>query len=121
MCSLNMLLEQILRGVQLRTELSEDLRGIEILGLEYDSRRVEAGFLFFAFPGARADGREFAQQAVDKGAIAAVSELPVPDGFLGRWIEVEHGRQALALAARNFYGNPAERLKLTGVTGTNGK
>ena len=46
--------------------------------------------------------------------------------FLGRWIEVEHGRQALALAARNFYGNPASgnpdaRLKLTGVTGTNGK
>ncbi len=55
------------------------------------------------------------------GAIAAVSELPVPEGFRGAWIEVEHGRQALALAARNFYGNPAERLKLTGVTGTNGK
>ena len=75
-------------------------------GLEYDSRRVEPGFLFFAFPGARADGREFAQQAVEKGAVAAVSELPAPDGFLGRWIEVEHGRQALALAARNFYGKP---------------
>ncbi len=50
-----------------------------------------------------------------------MSELPPPEGFRGAWIEVEHGRQALALAARNFYGKPDERLKLTGVTGTNGK
>ena len=92
-----------------------------VTGLEYDSRRVQPGFLFFAFPGARADGREFAQQAIEKGAVAAVSELAAPHGFLGRWIEVEHGRQALALAARNFYGKPDARLKLTGVTGTNGK
>ena len=90
-------------------------------GLEYDSRRVQAGFLFFAFPGARADGREFAKQAMDKGAVAVVSELPAPEGFQGTWIEVEHGRQALAVASRNFYGNPDERLGLTGITGTNGK
>lgn len=116
-----MTIEEILQGVRLRKELPADLEKAVVTGLEYDSRRVEPGFLFFAFPGARADGREFAQQAIEKGAVAAVSELPAPERFLGRWIEVEHGRQALALAARNFYGNPAERLKLTGVTGTNGK
>jgi UDP-N-acetylmuramoyl-L-alanyl-D-glutamate--2,6-diaminopimelate ligase len=116
-----MTIEQILQGVRLRKELPMELRKTAGAGLEYDSRGVQPGFLFFAFPGARADGREFAQQAVDKGAVAAVSELPAPAGFRGAWIEVEHGRQALALAARNFYGNPAERLKLTGVTGTNGK
>src|SRR3984885_182878 len=121
-----MIVEAILQGVRLRKELPADLRKAVVTGLEYDSRRVQPGYLFFAFPGARADGREFAQQAIEKGAIAAVSELPAPQGFLGRWIEVEHGRQALALAARNFYGNPASgnpdaRLKLTGVTGTNGK
>jgi len=116
-----MTITEILQGVRLRRELPGDLGKEPVAGLEYDSRRVEPGFLFFAFPGARADGREFAQQAAEKGAVATVSELPAPAGFQGRWIEVEHGRQALALAARNFYRNPAERLKLTGVTGTNGK
>ena len=116
-----MTISEVLQGVRLRKELLGDLGEASVTGLEYDSRRVQPGFLFFAFPGARADGREFAQQAVDKGAIAVVSELPAPQGFLGRWIEVEHGRRALALAARNFYGDSAERLKLTGVTGTNGK
>src|ERR1035438_4432455 len=116
-----MTLEQILRGVQLRGELFGDLRGIEIRGLEYDSRRVEAGFLFFAFPGLRADGREFARSAVERGALAVASELPAPAGFEGTWIEVEHGRRALARASSNFYGEPDRRLNLTGVTGTNGK
>src|SRR5271167_2516110 len=109
------------QGVRLEQVLPGDLGKSPVAGLEYDSRRVQRGFLFFAFPGARADGREFARQALDKGAIATVSELPAPQGFRGAWIEVEHGRQALALAARNFYGKPDERLKLTGVTGTNGK
>lgn len=116
-----MTVEEILLGVPLRNKLPQDLRKLPVSGLEYDSRRVQPGFLFFAFPGARADGREFAQQAVEKGAIATVSELAAPGGFGGAWIEVEHGRQALALASRNFYGNPTARLKLTGVTGTNGK
>jgi UDP-N-acetylmuramoyl-L-alanyl-D-glutamate--2,6-diaminopimelate ligase len=108
-------------GDRLRQELASGLGQVSVTGLEYDSRRVQPGYLFFAFPGARADGRQFAQQAIDRGAIAALSELPAPQGFRGAWIEVEHGRQALALAARNFYGKPDERLKLTGVTGTNGK
>lgn len=116
-----MTVEAILQGVRLRRELPLDLGRAQVAGLEYDSRRVHPGFLFFAFPGARADGREFAQQAIEKGAIAVVSELPAPDGFAGRWIEVEHGRHALALAGRNFYGNTAERVMLTGITGTNGK
>jgi UDP-N-acetylmuramoyl-L-alanyl-D-glutamate--2,6-diaminopimelate ligase len=116
-----MTIEEILQGVALRKELPGDLGKVPVQGLEYDSRRVEPGFLFFAFPGARSDGREFAAQALEKGAVATVSALPPPDGFLGSWIEVEHGRQALALAARNFYRSSTKRLKLTGVTGTNGK
>jgi UDP-N-acetylmuramoyl-L-alanyl-D-glutamate--2,6-diaminopimelate ligase len=116
-----MTIQEILLGVRLRRELAGDLGKTSVTGLEYDSRRVQPGFLFFAFPGARTDGREFAQQAIEKGAVATVSELPAPDGFRGRWIEVEHGRRALALVGRNFYRNPPERLMLTGVTGTNGK
>lgn len=116
-----MTLDQILDGVRLRRELPEDLRRLQVAGLEYDSRKVEAGFLFFAFPGSRADGREFAQSALVKGAMAVVSELAAPQGFSGPWIEVEHGRRALAIASRNFFDKPDERLGLTGVTGTNGK
>ncbi len=116
-----MTLAAILNGVKLRAALSAEVGSKEVTGLEYDSRKVERGFLFFAFAGARADGREFAQQAIAKGAIAVLSELPAPEGFQGTWIEAGHGRQALAIAARNFYGQPDQRLFLTGVTGTNGK
>src|SRR5258708_3516040 len=116
-----MILEKVLQGVSVRKELPEDLRSISITGLEYDSRRVEPGYLFFAFPGSKTDGREFAQPAMAKRAVAVVSELPAPVGFQGPWIEVERGRRALARASRNFYHRPDERLGLTGVTGTNGK
>ena len=82
----------------------------------------EQGFLFFAFPGSRADGRQFAEDALARGAVAVASESGrPPERWAARWIQVEHGRQALALAARNYYGKPDERLGLTGITGTNGK
>jgi UDP-N-acetylmuramoyl-L-alanyl-D-glutamate--2,6-diaminopimelate ligase len=116
-----MTLDEVLDGVRLRKELPEDLRKMQVAGLEYDSRKVEPGFLFFAFPGSRADGREFAQAALDQGAAAVVSDLAAGAGFRGPWIEVEHGRRALALASSNFYGKPDQKLGLTGVTGTNGK
>ncbi len=116
-----MTLADILNGVRLRAPLSLETGSREVTGLEYDSRKVQTGFLFFAFPGARADGRQFAQEAIAKGAVAVVSELPAPTDFQGTWIEAEHGRQALATAARNFYDHPDQRLGLTGVTGTNGK
>ncbi|MGC9969008.1 MAG: UDP-N-acetylmuramoyl-L-alanyl-D-glutamate--2,6-diaminopimelate ligase [Bryobacteraceae bacterium] len=93
----------------------------EVRGIACDSRKVAPGFLFFAFPGQRADGRAFAAQAVERGAVAVVSESARPEGFPGVWIQVEHGRRALALAARAFYGRPDERLGITGITGTNGK
>jgi len=102
--------------------MAPELAGADIGGLEYDSRRVGEGFLFFAFPGSRADGRRFAEDALARGAVAVVSESGCPPGpRVSRWIQVEHGRQALALAARNYYGKPDERLGLTGITGTNGK
>ena len=116
-----MTLGEILAGVRLKAPLSPQLSQIRLEGLDYDSRRVKPGFLFFAFAGSRTDGRQFAQNAVERGAAAVVSESAAPDGFDAPWIEVEHGRQALALAARNFYRQPDERIALTGITGTNGK
>jgi len=119
-----MKLSQLLAGVALREALTPALAGLEVTGLEYDSRRVEKGFVFFAFAGSRVDGRQFAQDALAKGALAVVSELPRPAEFAGAsgaWIQVEHGRHALATAARNFYHHPDERILFTGITGTNGK
>lgn len=114
-------LEGVLAGVRLRSEVPPVVRLENVLNLEYDSRRVTPGTLFFAFPGAKADGRQYAPQAIERGAIAVVSELPSPEAFTGPWIQVEHGRRALAQSCRNFFGPPEQNLFLNAVTGTNGK
>jgi UDP-N-acetylmuramoyl-L-alanyl-D-glutamate--2,6-diaminopimelate ligase len=116
-----MILGQILPGERLQQPLTPELAAAEAGGIAYDSRRVRPGDLFFAFPGAHADGREFARDALARGAVAVVAESPAPRELAARWIAVDHGRKTLALAARNFYGKPDERLGLTGITGTNGK
>ena len=110
----SMTLQEVLSGVRLRAALPPEVSRMTVAGLEYDSRRVAAGELFFAFQGQNADGRLFAREAVKRGAPAVVSELPKPDDFTGVWIEVEHGREAMALASRNFFGAPDERIVLTG-------
>jgi UDP-N-acetylmuramoyl-L-alanyl-D-glutamate--2,6-diaminopimelate ligase len=93
-----------------------------ISGLEYDSRRVKPGDVFVAMRGEASDGNQFIDQAVAAGAVAVVtdsaSEKPRPDVA---WAQVPHGRRALARLSANFYKRPAERLAITGITGTNGK
>jgi UDP-N-acetylmuramoyl-L-alanyl-D-glutamate--2,6-diaminopimelate ligase len=116
-----MTLSETLAGVVLQKPLAPELANLAIDGLDYDSRRVGENFLFFAFSGSRVDGRQFAQQAAARGALAVASESEAPAGFSAPWIQVAQGRQALALASRNFYGKPDERIGLTGITGTNGK
>jgi UDP-N-acetylmuramoyl-L-alanyl-D-glutamate--2,6-diaminopimelate ligase len=116
-----MMLSEVLAEAQLQSEIPPDLARQTVAGLEYDSRGVQPGFVFFAFPGAKVDGRAFAAQAAEKGALATVSELPAPAGWTAPWLQVAHGRQTLALAARTFYGKLDEKLCLIGITGTNGK
>jgi UDP-N-acetylmuramoyl-L-alanyl-D-glutamate--2,6-diaminopimelate ligase len=115
----------VLEGVRLRGVLARPWAEIKVGGLEYDSRRVEKDTLFFAFAGARVDGRQFARDAEARGACAVVSELPRSEDLTAPigipWIQVEHGRKALAIAARNFYAQPDEQVHFTGITGTNGK
>ena len=112
---------EVLAGVPLVSELPPSLAQTQIQGLDYDSRRVKPGYLFFAFPGSRVDGRVYAGQAAAKGAIAVASELAPPEGITVPWIQVEHGRHALALASKTFYGKLDEKIPLIGITGTNGK
>ncbi|MDQ1471403.1 MAG: UDP-N-acetylmuramoyl-L-alanyl-D-glutamate--2,6-diaminopimelate ligase [Bryobacterales bacterium] len=116
-----MRLSEVLAGTTLLSELPPEAARLEVKGLEYDSRKVQPGYLFFAFAGARADGREFAVQALEKGALAVVSEAEAPAGFAGLWLRTEHGRRTLALASRKFYGELDRKVTLTGITGTNGK
>ena len=114
-------LKRVFEAVPLLGAVPADLLAAEVSGLAYDSRKVESGYLFFAFAGAKTDGAQFANAALQNGALAIVSDRPRPGGFHGTWLQVAHGRQALASAARNFFKRPDERIALTGVTGTNGK
>jgi UDP-N-acetylmuramoyl-L-alanyl-D-glutamate--2,6-diaminopimelate ligase len=116
-----MTLDQVLSGITLLSDVAPEVRRLEITGLTYDSRKAEPGHLFFAFPGAKVDGRAFAQSAIERGAVAVVSELIARPDFAAPWIQVDHGRRALALAACNFYDHVDRRLGITGITGTNGK
>jgi len=92
---------------------------VEIADLAYDSRTVRPGTLFFCVPGERADGHEFAERAVEDGAVALVVAYPV--GVRVPQIVVADVREAMARMAAEFYGRPTEQLEVAGVTGTNGK
>jgi len=96
---------------------------VEISSVAYDSRKVQPGALFVAIQGEKIDGNRFAADALARGAAAVASESPAPPDFpsTAAWIRVSHARKALAIAGANFYGRPAEKLKLVGITGTNGK
>ena len=91
----------------------------EVTGVQYDSRKVQQGDLFFCIKGFETDGHRYAKQAVQAGAVAlvvsAIQDVDVPQ------IIVEDGREAMALISAAFYGHPAKQLRMIGVTGTNGK
>jgi UDP-N-acetylmuramoyl-L-alanyl-D-glutamate--2,6-diaminopimelate ligase len=91
----------------------------DVTDLAYDTRAVVPGALFFCVPGERADGHDFAADAVERGAVALVVErplqLPVPQ------LLVTSARAAMAIAADEFFGRPTEELLLAGITGTTGK
>lgn len=91
-----------------------------IAGLDYDSRRVEAGWCFVAIRGETTDGNRHIEAALRAGAVAVVSDSLPPRAGVA-WAQVAHGRRALARLSANFYGRPAERLSISGITGTNGK
>ena len=89
--------------------------------ITYDSRRVTPGSVFVALKGARTDGHDYIQDAVQHGVslIIAERQIEVPAGIAV--VQVSDSRQALAMLAATFYGQPARSLKLIGITGTNGK
>ena len=95
---------------------------VAIEGLAFDSRKVEKGFVFFAITGTHVDGHNYIEKAVELGAVAIVCEiLPVNIFEHITYVKVENSAYSLGIMASNFYNNPSRKLKLVGVTGTNGK
>jgi UDP-N-acetylmuramoyl-L-alanyl-D-glutamate--2,6-diaminopimelate ligase len=92
---------------------------VEITGLAYSSTDVEAGSLFFCVPGFRADGHDFAPDAVARGAAALICERPLGLGVPE--VVVPSVREAMGQIAARFYGDPTRELRVVGITGTNGK
>ncbi len=92
---------------------------MEIEDLAYDSRAVGPGTLFFCVPGERTDGHDFAERAVDAGAVALVVERPL--SLRVPQVVVADARAAMAPAAAEFFGRPTDELEIAAVTGTNGK
>jgi len=93
----------------------------EVASLAYDSRQVVPGCVFFAIEGERTDGHRFITEAFGRGAVAVVSEREAPEDLTARWVQVRKIRPALAQAARRFFDYPDLKLRLIGITGTNGK
>jgi UDP-N-acetylmuramoyl-L-alanyl-D-glutamate--2,6-diaminopimelate ligase len=100
---------------------------LHIAGIQYNSTQVKTSDLFVAIRGTKSDGHKYIGEAIEKGAIAVVMEddAAVPDSIFAHTgaakIVVPNSRRALAAIAANYYGYPAKKLSLIGVTGTNGK
>lgn len=94
----------------------------EVAGVAFDSRKVLPGFLFVAIKGRQSDGHQFIEKAIELGATVIVCEkLPEAVSDKATFVNVKSSSKALGIIASNFYDNPSEKLKLVGVTGTNGK
>ena len=93
----------------------------DVAGISYDSRRVTPGMVFVAIPGQKTDGHDYISTAIDRGATAVICEKNGVVSQRVTQIKVPDAREALARAAAAFYQHPSEKLKVIGVTGTNGK
>src|ERR671934_1187381 len=105
--------------MNLRQLMGDGAPEVEISGLAYRSHDVEEGTLFFCVRGFRADGHDFAPDAVGRGAAALVCERPLGLGVPE--VVVDDVRAAMGPVAARFYGDPTAQLEVVGITGTNGK
>jgi len=113
-----MTFQQLLDGAEVLAQSGDPA----VSSVEYDSRRVHPGCAFVAMHGETSDGNRFIDQAIQSGAVAVItdSQAENPRPGIG-WAVVPSGRRALARVSTNFYKKPAERIAITGITGTNGK
>ena len=115
-----MILKDILYKVSIRAVKGST--DVEINDLQIDSRKVSAGGCFIAVRGSVADGHRFIETAITNGAAVIICEtLPEQTNENITWVQVENSAAAAGYASHNFYGGPSLKVKLVGVTGTNGK
>lgn len=115
-----MLLQDVLYKVAIRSVTGST--SVEVSGVEIDSRKITAGKVFVAVKGAATDGHQFIDKAIENGASVIVYQEALEiqkEGLV--YVQVENSGAAAAYMATNFFGRPSEKLKLVGVTGTNGK
>ncbi len=113
-------LNNILFGVSLQSLIGN--REIEVSGVAFDSREVQNRFLFTAVRGLHVNGHDFIPMAIEKGAkVIVCEEMPSEqvEGIV--YVQTNNSAQALGVIASNYYGRPSEKIKLVGITGTNGK
>jgi UDP-N-acetylmuramoyl-L-alanyl-D-glutamate--2,6-diaminopimelate ligase len=95
---------------------------VNVTGLCFDSRKVKAGDVYFCLPGLTFDGHDFIDDALDKGALCIVHSRDIPDKRPGAvYIRVRDVNEAMNQAARLFFQKPSDKMKMFGITGTNGK
>ncbi len=115
-----MKLSELLKNVEVLNSLGD--ADVDITGVNIDSRRIEKGHLFIAIPGTQTDGHNFIPKAIEQGAAAVLCEYFPNTRVPGiTYIAVESTEDAVGKVATVFYGEPSLKLKLVGVTGTNGK
>lgn len=115
-----MILQDALYRVSIRSISGNSV--VEINDLQIDSRKIKQGACFIAVKGSLADGHQFIETAIEKGAAAVICE-DMPSALKDNvvYVQVENSALAAAVMSHNFYGEPSQKLKLVGVTGTNGK
>jgi UDP-N-acetylmuramoyl-L-alanyl-D-glutamate--2,6-diaminopimelate ligase len=113
-------LQDILYKVSIRSV--QGSTHVQVNELHIDSRSVQSGAVFIAIKGVSADGHQFIDKAIAQGAVAVICEV-MPASFKEgvTYVQVENTGAAAGFMAHNFYGQPSEKVKLVGVTGTNGK
>ncbi|MBL7851307.1 MAG: UDP-N-acetylmuramoyl-L-alanyl-D-glutamate--2,6-diaminopimelate ligase [Cyclobacteriaceae bacterium] len=113
-------LRDILYNVRITSTVGD--MNVDVKGVAFDSRKAEAGFAFVAVRGTQADGHAFIDKAIALGATVVICEqLPESTNNSVTYVTVKDTALALGVICGNFYGNPSKKLKLVGVTGTNGK
>ncbi|TKB98664.1 UDP-N-acetylmuramoyl-L-alanyl-D-glutamate--2,6-diaminopimelate ligase [Pedobacter cryophilus] len=114
------ILKDILYGVALEQVVGAT--DVEVEALQFDSRKVALQSLFIAIKGTLSDGHQFMATAIEKGAVVIVCEaMPAVFDLQVTYVKVQNSAKALGIIAANFYQHPSKKLKLVGVTGTNGK
>ncbi|HEU0122241.1 MAG TPA: UDP-N-acetylmuramoyl-L-alanyl-D-glutamate--2,6-diaminopimelate ligase [Bryobacteraceae bacterium] len=116
-----MTIHELLDGAGVVFASSPDTLSLPVHGLAYHSAQAGPGTLFFAFSGSKVDGGRYASDAFARGAVAVVYDVAPAEPPEHPYVVVAHGRRALAVAAKRFYGAPDETIDIIAFTGTNGK